>query len=244
MVPAGRHVVLLHRLEQRGLGLGRRAVDLVGQHDVGEDRPRHEPEGALAGGQVLLDDLGAGDVPGHEVGRELHPVEAQLQRLGHGLDHQRLGEARHADEQGVAAGEDGGEDAVDDRVLTDDALGDLGPERCDGRDQALEALEIGGGRGLGGGHRCSTVEGRGSYAGRPPKVASASRLRLFSQAAKSSGYAATGRDEEDRQAYRYASLGMQFAGGTLLFAGLGFLLDRWLHILPALRWRACWWVAD
>ena len=27
---------------------------------------------------------------------------------------------------------------------------------------------------------------------------------------------------------------MQFAGGTLLFAGLGYLLDRWLHILPAL----------
>lgn len=37
----------------------------------------------------------------------------------------------------------------------------------------------------------------------------------------------------DRQAYRYASLGMQFAGGTLLFAGLGFLLDRWLNIMPA-----------
>ena len=44
----------------------------------------------------------------------------------------------------------------------------------------------------------------------------------------------TSHDEGDRQAYRYASLGMQFAGGTLLFAGLGFLLDRWLHILPAL----------
>ena len=31
---------LLHRLEQRGLGLGRGAVDLVGQDDVGEDRAR------------------------------------------------------------------------------------------------------------------------------------------------------------------------------------------------------------
>jgi F0F1-type ATP synthase assembly protein I len=44
----------------------------------------------------------------------------------------------------------------------------------------------------------------------------------------------TSQDEGDRQAYRYASLGMQFAGGTLLFAGVGFLLDRWLHIVPAL----------
>ena len=44
----------------------------------------------------------------------------------------------------------------------------------------------------------------------------------------------TGQKEGDRQAYRYASLGMQFAGGTLLFAGVGFLLDRWLNIVPAL----------
>jgi len=45
---------------------------------------------------------------------------------------------------------------------------------------------------------------------------------------------APGQDEGLRIAYRYAALGMQFAGGTLLFAGLGYLLDRWLHILPAL----------
>jgi hypothetical protein len=35
---AQRDLMLLHRLEQRRLDLGRRAVDLVGQHDVGEDR--------------------------------------------------------------------------------------------------------------------------------------------------------------------------------------------------------------
>ena len=34
------HAALLHRLEQRRLGLGRRAVDLVAQHQVGEDRAR------------------------------------------------------------------------------------------------------------------------------------------------------------------------------------------------------------
>jgi F0F1-type ATP synthase assembly protein I len=44
----------------------------------------------------------------------------------------------------------------------------------------------------------------------------------------------SGPEKGDREAYRYASLGMQFAAGTLLFAGLGFLLDRWLHIMPAL----------
>jgi F0F1-type ATP synthase assembly protein I len=43
-----------------------------------------------------------------------------------------------------------------------------------------------------------------------------------------------GREGENREAYRYASLGMQFAGGTLLFAGVGFMLDKWLHLLPFL----------
>jgi F0F1-type ATP synthase assembly protein I len=43
-----------------------------------------------------------------------------------------------------------------------------------------------------------------------------------------------GREGENREAYRYASLGMQFAGGTLLFAGIGFLLDKWLQLLPLL----------
>ncbi len=34
------------------------------------------------------------------------------------------------------------------------------------------------------------------------------------------------------EAYRYAGLGMQFAGGILLFTGAGWLLDRWLGTLP------------
>ena len=45
---ADRHLVLLHRLEQRRLRLRRRAVDLVGQDHVGEDRPLHKPELALS----------------------------------------------------------------------------------------------------------------------------------------------------------------------------------------------------
>ena len=34
-----RHLALFHRLEQCRLHLGGRAVDLVGQNDIGEDRP-------------------------------------------------------------------------------------------------------------------------------------------------------------------------------------------------------------
>ena len=41
----GGHAMLLHRLEQRRLRLRRRAVDLVGQDDVGEHRALDELEG-------------------------------------------------------------------------------------------------------------------------------------------------------------------------------------------------------
>ena len=37
-------LLLFHRLEQGGLGLGRGAVDLVGQDDLGHDRARPELE--------------------------------------------------------------------------------------------------------------------------------------------------------------------------------------------------------
>ena len=78
-----------------------------------------------AGLQVLLDDLGAGDVAGHQVGRELDALERQVQRLGQRADQQRLGQARHAFQQGVAAGEDGDQHLLDHFVLADDDLGQL-----------------------------------------------------------------------------------------------------------------------
>lgn len=34
------------------------------------------------------------------------------------------------------------------------------------------------------------------------------------------------------QAWRYDSLGYTFAFSVIVFAGLGFLLDRWLHTTP------------
>ena len=36
------------------------------------------------------------------------------------------------------------------------------------------------------------------------------------------------------EGYSYVSLGITFAGGVIMFAGAGFLLDRWLGWLPIL----------
>ena len=113
-------LIFLHRLQQRRLGLGRRAVDLVGQDHVAEDRALEETELAAARAAVFLDHLGAGDVGGHQVGRELDAAELQREGLGQRADQQRLGQARHADQQAVAAGEHRHQQFLDHLLLADD----------------------------------------------------------------------------------------------------------------------------
>ena len=68
------HRGLLHHLEQRRLGLRRGPVDLVGQHDGGEDRARVELERA----HRLVVDGHAGDVGRQQVGGELDPRGAAV----------------------------------------------------------------------------------------------------------------------------------------------------------------------
>jgi hypothetical protein len=58
---------------------------------------------------------------------------AEVQRLGQRRDEQRLGQAGHADEQAVAAGEQRGQQVLDDLALADDALLDLGAQLGGGR---------------------------------------------------------------------------------------------------------------
>ena len=78
------HLALLHALEERGLSL-RRAVDLVDQKDVREDRARPELELVRA----LVEDVDARDVRGQKVRGELQARK----RAVHG-PRDRLGEAR------------------------------------------------------------------------------------------------------------------------------------------------------
>ncbi len=73
----------------------------------------------------LVDHIRAGDVRRHEVGRELDAFERQHHDPRDGRDHERLGQARHADEQAVAARKNGGKDLVEYRPLADDNLFDL-----------------------------------------------------------------------------------------------------------------------
>ena len=69
---------------------------------LGEDRPlgQHEAVG------LEVEEVGAEDVAGHQVGRELDAAELQRQGRREGLGQQGLGGARHALEQEMAADTD------------------------------------------------------------------------------------------------------------------------------------------
>jgi hypothetical protein len=105
-----------HHLEQRRLHLGRGAVDLVGEHEVGEDWPELDVE-TLAGRPV---DPGTNEVGRHEVGGELDAGERAVHRRGECLGSERLREPRHALEEAVAAGEQAHHQPLDHAVLADD----------------------------------------------------------------------------------------------------------------------------
>ena len=139
---ARRHPFFLHRLEQRGLRLRRRPVDLVGQQQVGENRPLLELEAALVGLGILLQQLGARDVRGHQVRRELDPLETKRHCLGQRTDQQGLGEPGHAHQQAVTAGEDGNHHFVDHLVHADDGLAQLGDDLVSRFAESLDGLDV------------------------------------------------------------------------------------------------------
>ena len=119
---ADRHLVLLHDLEQRRLHLGGRAVDLVGEQEVAEDRAELGVEACRCrGGRSRVPTRSAGTRSGVNWMRRKRAAE----HLGERLDGQRLGQAGHALEQHVAAGEQRDEQALEHRVLADDDALDL-----------------------------------------------------------------------------------------------------------------------
>ena len=73
---------------------------------------------------ALVEDLRAEDVRRQQVDRELHAVELQVDGSGEAVDEKRLGQARHALQQQMSAGEQRDQQPLDDCVLSDDNLRD------------------------------------------------------------------------------------------------------------------------
>jgi hypothetical protein len=74
-------------------------------------------------GLVQREDLGAHDVGGHQVRRELDAPEPQVEQFRDGGDQQGLGETGNAHEEAVAPGEHRQEHLIDDLLHAHDARG-------------------------------------------------------------------------------------------------------------------------
>ena len=113
-------LALLHRLQQRGLRLRRRAVDLVGEQHVGEHRARAGSAARRSRSAIV-----PGDVGGQHVGRELEPPELDAERPRGRVRQQRLRDAGHALEQHVTAERERGQDDLERLPLPDHDPPDL-----------------------------------------------------------------------------------------------------------------------
>ena len=119
--PGNRHLAFLHHLQQGTLYLGRRAVDFVGQQQVGEYRAQRGAE--IAGALVV--NARTHQVGRHQVGRELDALELALHGVGQRLDGQRFGQARYAFNQQMPLGQDSHHHPLQKPVLPHDHAFDL-----------------------------------------------------------------------------------------------------------------------
>ena len=92
-------LAFVHGFEQRGLRLGRGAIDLVGQQEVAEDRPGLEFERL----RMRVVDGDAEHVAGQHVAGELQAVEAAGDRPRQRLRQRGLADAGHVFDQQVSA---------------------------------------------------------------------------------------------------------------------------------------------
>ena len=119
--------MVLHGFEQSRLHLGRRAVDLVREDEVGE-------YGAFADEELLLllrVDQCTDQVCRQQVGGELNAREIGIDGFGQRGDGQRFGQPRHAFQQDVPVGEQADQKGVDQVILSDNHLTHFAAQRID-----------------------------------------------------------------------------------------------------------------
>ena len=112
---------LLHGLQKRRLGFGRRPVDLVRQQEGCEDRATDQRKLVA----LKIEHVRASDVSRHQIRGELDTSELAAQYLCQRPHQQRFGNPRHAFDEGMLTGENDDERLLHDLGLPDDDLGDL-----------------------------------------------------------------------------------------------------------------------
>ena len=130
------HLPLLHGFEQCRLHLGRGAVDLVRQHEVGE-------HGAFLDHELLVllrVDQRTDQVGRQQVGGELYTRESGIHGFCQRGDGQRLGQSGHAFQQDMSVRQQPDQQRVDQVALPHDDLAHFRAERIDEYRFAFDAL--------------------------------------------------------------------------------------------------------
>ena len=112
---------------------------------------------AMTGAVVFLQQLGAEDVAGHQVGGELHAPELQFQGLAERAHEQRLAQPGRTFQQAVAAGQQADQQLLDHGVLAHHRACERSAQIVQARQQGIE---VGGGHGRAGPISCSTRTSR------------------------------------------------------------------------------------
>ena len=113
----------LHRLKQRGLALGARAVHFIGKQNLREDWPRTELHDAMPG-IIIHENLRANNVRRHQIRSELNTTEVQVQRVTKRSNQERLSQTGNAFKENVTTCKECPQRLINDRLLTNDALTD------------------------------------------------------------------------------------------------------------------------
>ena len=117
-----RHLILLHDLEQGALGLGRRAIDLIGEQHIGEYRTAHDAQFA----RRVVEHRMSGDVRWHEVRGELDPGYLKRHGLRQCPHQQRLAEPGDPFDQHVSRHDQRNDDLIDHLILANQRVANLG----------------------------------------------------------------------------------------------------------------------
>ena len=129
-VAGDRDLAFLHRLQQRRLGARAGAVDFVRHQQLAEHRALDEAEAAPAG-LAFFEHFRADDVGRHQVGRALHALGIDARAPAQRVHQLGLGEAGDADQQDMAAGEDGDQRLFDRLLLAENNLAELPANQVD-----------------------------------------------------------------------------------------------------------------
>lgn len=114
--PGNGYVVFLHGLQQGGLGAWAGPVDFIRHQQLGEHGAVHKAEAAVPVG-ILVQNLAASNVGGHQVGGELNAPCVQPQYGAKGVDQQCFAQTRSPDKQGMATSQNGGQGLADNLLL-------------------------------------------------------------------------------------------------------------------------------